>query len=620
MNSDGLRNGDILAKLLRDGPAVLYARSSGGSFGFTVVSDSAVRQLGHAPADLVNRGDTWVELVHPSDRAMLHNELSALGETQSKVLQYRFRHGDDAFQWIRDEAARHGDAIHGVITTLGESPPAEERLWHAGRVIAFTPDHIAVISSDYRFLFVNASLAKAHGHAPHELIGRHVAECFSDDAFQNTLRANYDRCLAGEEVHYRAWLPFQAAGRRYMSVNYLPVNQGGRVVALAVIAHDATAQMQVEADLRESRERYALAIEAINEGLWDWDIPNGRLYISQRLQALLGVAERPSITPAEWMEFVHPEDQRMFLDCVVAHFTGKTAHFSCEFRLADRGDGVRWMLDRGRALRDATGRANRMIGSMGDITERKAVEADVKSAKEQAELTNRAKSEFLATMSHELRTPLNAIIGFSDVMIHELYGAIGNQRYRGYLDAIHESGTHLLNLINDVLDVSAIEAGKLPLFDEDVDVATLTQASLRLVQARAEKSGVRLIGDVAADLPKLLGDERRLKQILLNLLSNAVKFTPNGGTVRLRVDHDQGMRFTVEDDGIGMDADGLRKAMLPFEQATEDGERRREGIGLGLPLTKGLVEAHGGTLALRSQPGRGTTVIVHLPQERSLRP
>ena len=257
---------------------------------------------------------------------------------------------------------------------------------------------------------------------------------------------------------------------------------------------------------------------------------------------------------------------------------------------------------------------------LGRVVERERERQATLTAKEHAEAANRAKSEFLANMSHELRTPLNAIIGFSDTIRHGAFGPLGHAKYREYIENIYESGEHLLSLINDVLDVSVIEAGKLELSLEALRPDRIADAAVRLVRPRADKGQVRLINDVGDRLPRFKADERRVKQILVNLLSNAVKFTPVGGRVTLEAgrDEDGSLVFRVVDTGIGMDAEGLAKALQPFGQVDSGLARKYEGTGLGLPLTKGLIEAHEGTLEIRSALGEGTTAVVRFPAERVL--
>jgi len=243
---------------------------------------------------------------------------------------------------------------------------------------------------------------------------------------------------------------------------------------------------------------------------------------------------------------------------------------------------------------------------------------ELRTAKEHAELVNRGKTEFLANMSHELRTPLNAIIGFSDIMKKEMFGPIGNPGYREYANDINESGDHLLKLINDILDLSKIEAGKYELLEEYLHVDEIISSTLRLLAVRASESSVETRVELPEELPLLYADERGLKQIFINLLSNAVKFTPAGGrvTVGAEIGDAQDLIITVADTGIGMSKEDLPKALAAFEQVDSSLARKYEGTGLGLPLAKSLTELHGGTLEISSEPGVGTTVTVSMPTER----
>jgi len=236
-----------------------------------------------------------------------------------------------------------------------------------------------------------------------------------------------------------------------------------------------------------------------------------------------------------------------------------------------------------------------------------------------ADMASRSKSAFLAAMSHELRTPLNAIIGFSEVMTLQAFGPLGNSHYQNYVRDIHDSGKHLLSLISDILDISRLEAGKAELNEEPLQIATLVGDCLRMVERQAEKGGITLSEDVPRELPRVLADERRIKQVLLNLLSNAVKFTQGGGsiTVRVRV-ADEGMLLSVEDSGIGIAPEDIARAFENFSHIDSTIARHQQGAGLGLPLSRQLMELHGGTLTLESVLSVGTIATAALPASRVL--
>ena len=405
--------------------------------------------------------------------------------------------------------------------------------------------------------------------------------------------------------------------------------------------------------LRDSEERYAVAISGSNEGLWDWNILTNESFFSPRWKQILGFEDheldnvRPTFTDA-----LHPDDRVLVMAAVRTHLDARVP-YDAEFRLRHKDGHYVWIHSKGQAIWDEQGNARRMAGSISDITERKRVEealreselilqervvkleeaqrrlewqgedlvrlaGDLRIARDEAAAANRAKSEFLANMSHELRTPLNAILGFSELMGKATLGPLGNPKYEEYAKDINDSGRHLLALIQDILDLSKIEAGRLELDEEDIDVARTIRSCMVLVKERARNGGVKLKTDIPKGLPVLHADQRMLKQILVNLLSNAVKFTQPGGEVTLKAwcRPDSGYVFQVIDTGIGIALADIPTALSPFGQVEGDLNRKYEGTGLGLPLTKSLVEMHGGSMDLQSEVGAGTTVTVRFPKER----
>ena len=263
---------------------------------------------------------------------------------------------------------------------------------------------------------------------------------------------------------------------------------------------------------------------------------------------------------------------------------------------------------------------------LGRVIERQRAEdamrktnQELTTARDKADAADKAKSAFLANMSHELRTPLNAIIGFSEILSTQIFGPIGSERYLGYATDIHKSGTHLLGLINDILDISKLDAASLELKDDSVDLKAMIEDCVHAMEALASDANIHLTTEVDARLGKIRADHRRLFQIFLNLMSNAIKFTPEGGKVSVSVNvQNAHLVIAVTDTGIGMAPQDIPRALERFGQIDSTLARKYEGTGLGLPLVKNLVELHGGRLEIQSKLGAGTTAFVFLPEDRIL--
>jgi two-component system cell cycle sensor histidine kinase PleC len=408
-------------------------------------------------------------------------------------------------------------------------------------------------------------------------------------------------------------------------------SEGGfaRIIGVAL---DVTEERLAQARAQSAETRLRDAIESVSEAFVLWD-RNGRLLMSNRNYRSFFRLEPQVLKPGIEREELETQ-ARLAIRQEFPALGGRKG-----VREAELVDG-RWV-----QISERTTAEGGLVVTAADITALKAQEearrinedelrravVNLERSQEQlselarkyeqekvrAEGANQAKSEFLANMSHELRTPLNAINGFSEIMIAEMYGPLGDARYKSYAQDILNSGQHLLALISDILDMSKIEAGKMSLRFEPLSLEEVAEDALRLVRNRAEAAGLALRLDFD-DLPDVEADYRAIKQVLLNLLSNAVKFTPRGGrvTVRAELRNDavgQRVRISVQDTGIGITPDDLARLARPFEQIESQHAKTQQGTGLGLALTKALVEMHGGLLDLRSAPGQGTSAIFSLP-------
>lgn len=332
-----------------------------------------------------------------------------------------------------------------------------------------------------------------------------------------------------------------------------------------------------------------------------------------------------ALTPEELLDHLDPEklteeELRHFRFWLVAFASGKSGGFLNETVGRRRRGGQVYMRIRSAIVPEHRDDWSRIVTTVGDVSDRKRIELELHSAKEEADRANRAKSQFLASMSHELRTPLNAIIGFSDIMRQQMFGPVEEPRYLSYAEDIHDSGQHLLNLINDMLDLSRIEAGKYEIREELLNAQDLLDWVLNMTEPQVVQRGVVVGLAVVEAMPLFLADRRAMRQILLNLFSNALKFTPSGKSINLSAYQDANngeLVIEVADTGKGIPASLLDTITDPFVQAGDPETRQETGTGLGLSITKALVQLHGGRLVLASTEHVGTTAAIRLPASRA---
>ena len=546
---------------------------------------------------------------------------------------YRLRRADGSHEWIKVSGRPifasdgrflgyrgTGMSVTAEIESALRARAAERQLVDA---IESSPwafalfdqmDRLILCNTRYREMFESTA-------GDHVILGR---------TFEALLRARVDAgAIADALADDEGWIARRLAYHRSPSGNFEMRHRDGRWVQITEqrtgggctisIFSDVTALREREEAVRKSEEQLRVAFDAAPIGMAILDMDGRYQRVNPALCQLFGYTES-ELKGRPFLEITHPSYRKAGEAHTRQIRAGEIDRVEMEKRYIAKDGRIVHALTRVGAVRDASGRPVQMLTQIIDISLRKQEEDELVAAKEQAELANRTKSEFLANMSHELRTPLNAIIGFSEIVAGELFGPIGAPRYIEYVHDIHTSGIHLLSIISDILDLSKIEAGRRELTESAIDLHDAAESALRLVRGRAESNGVRLVNGIERGaMPRLLADERAVKQMLLNLLSNAVKFTPDGGRVAVQAERrgDGSLAVSVDDTGIGMAPENIPRALAPFSQVESPLTRRHEGTGLGLPLVKSLIELHGGTLQLESQEGKGTLATVVFPAERT---
>jgi len=391
-------------------------------------------------------------------------------------------------------------------------------------------------------------------------------------------------------------------------------------IGVSLAAHLFQKQEILDRQLSSSEARFRDFAEIASDWYWETDAESCITYLSERYYSLVG-DEPGSGLNQSCVDFITEraattQHRDLCLNAVREHRPFRDAHL----RYRHRDGAAIYCSISGKPHFDVSGEFLGFRGVGSDITAAVHDEQTLREAKERAEVVNRAKSEFLANMSHELRTPLNAIMGFAEMINSRLLGPLAIERYVEYAGDIRESGQHLLSIIDDVLDLSKIEAGHIKLREKEAKLDHIAEAVRTLIGDRFERTDIRFRIDIPSPPPRLFVDERKIIQILLNLLSNAIKFTTPGGEVTLSatIEADGALSIRVRDTGIGIAAQDLETVLSPFGQVESAFKRTHHGTGLGLPLAKSLTELHGGTLSLQSVPGAGTTVTILLPSRRVL--
>jgi len=529
----------------------------------------------------------------------------------------------DGWTQIRRQELADGSVIefYSDITALREAEDALKRSEERFRnFTAATADRFWETDANHRYIYfspptgnLKRTVDKLLGYAPWEAQGR------SANGDWDWLKKTMERHEPFRDFRYTTFF----SDRQDVHVRYsgVPVfDQDGNFTGYQGTTTDETAEVEARELAKTTEKRFFDAIENLQAGFFLWDPEDRLLQTNSYVKTLY-----PKFADHFVSGRNHREIVRATAESGDVNLNGKSIEEYVDDWMADHrkaaanqihhmSDG-RYINVRKQRLADGS-----TIAFHLDVTEEKRQEEELKRARDEANAANRAKSEFLANMSHELRTPLNAIIGFSEALKSNAFGAIPEEQQSEYLDLIFSSGTHLLNLINEILDLSAIEAGKLTLNERELSLADISYQACQMVRHQAEINNVSIVDKTAGTPIHVYGDEIRLKQVLVNLLSNAVKFTPSGGTVTIDAESaGNSLTVSVTDTGIGMDREEKTKALEWFGRSAM-AARLNEGTGLGLPLAHQLVKEHGGRMVIKSKPGKGTRVTIWLPGERVVHP
>ena len=534
-------------------------------------------------------------------------------------------------EWVAGDETRLrlvGNAIaallerHRIDRALRES---EERY----RIISEnTGDVIWTIDlATERVAYISPSSIRVNGYSPAELIGGPAAAWLGTkewDALKERIRCRIAAWESGDAsacVHTEEIVELKRKDGSPVVVEFvtsLLPDSSGRIRQLLAVSRDITQRQLAEERLRVSEERWHLALRGSNDGMWDWNAVTGEMYYSDRWKQMLGYEPHEIQDVGEsWQSLLHEDDRARVNAQVQAHFRGETEAYQSEYRMRCRDGSYRWILARGRALWNSQGDVVRFSGSHTDITERRLAEEQLRRAQRDAEAANRAKSVFLANMSHEIRTPMNAVLGMATL----LGKAETPDERREYLQWLTTSAESLLNLLTQILDLSRIDAGRMDIDRTRFSLRDSVDAAVKLFLAAARQKSVELSSSIDSGVPPLLiGDPQRLQQVLMNLVGNAIKFTDSGSVnVRARCveAHASGVtiEFQVSDTGIGIHPRQHAAIFEPFRQADSSTTRRHGGSGLGLAVCAQLTQAMGGSIAVESTPGQGSTFTVILPFE-----
>jgi PAS domain S-box-containing protein len=594
-------------------------------------SEELYRILGISRAEVQPSWQALLDRVHPDERAavaMLPETLASGGMPVAKEVRVVRPDGEErrvhvTLQVTRD-AADTITCVFGTALDVSDRYAAQQALLegHASLsavINATEHDMVLLASPDGTVKVANGKVAEIYGRPVSEIVGQRLEAFMPPDAALRW-QALFDQVAeSGVSVHLEETVHGKAEdGDELVFDTHCAPAPGpdGRPIGVAVFARNITGRKRIENNLRKLNR----AIEQTPLSIVITDLDGFIEYVNPHFTTATGYPAEEVIGRNSRVlksGYTSPSDYRVMWRVITA---GDVWHG--EFHNRRRDGQLIWERTSIAPVRNEQGAVTHYVAVKEDITERKRVEQELLAAKERAEAASIAKSQFLAAMSHELRTPLNAIIGFSDCIATTPFGPLGDERYQRYATNIFEAGTHLLKLINDILDLANAESGSFELVETIVDPQMEIAAAVESVADAVKTRGQTVEVHVPGDLPLLYADTRAVRGIAGNLLSNAVKFTPRNGSISISAGIEETGLFVlrVADSGIGIPADQLSQVLQPFHQLDGEFTREHEGTGLGLALSRSMAELHGGHLEIESTPNVGTTVTVRFPKSRVFRP
>ncbi len=605
-------------------PGVIYRCQCDSEWTMDWISDGILELVGYPSTDFVgNSVRSFASVIHPEDRDYVEAEvLGAVSAAKGYEIRYRVVHCNGEVRWVQERGGATedrqslGQPLIGFIIDVTEKQKTEDALAEKEALLRglFDLAPFGIALSDFetgRFVDFNPALVDPTGLTREELFADDYRSiCYPPGQVEQELVSESLAATGRFGPTEREVIRKDGSSYPAMLYGMVVLDSTGKRLLWSIV-EDISSRKSAERELQESHNRLQLALHATNTGLWEWNLKDDATYFNDSWYTMLGyeAGELP-MTLDSWKAICHPEDLVRAWHEIGRFLAGETQIYQCQQRLKRKDGSWMWINDVGTAVEhDPQGKPLRLIGVHIDIQAHKVSEAALTAATEAALSASKAKSEFLANMSHEIRTPMNGVLG----MLELLLDTPQSDEQADLAKTAHQSAESLLAIINDILDFSKIEAGKIELRPKQFSLRGFLTDLEKLHHIRAQQKGITLVANVSESIPdELIGDETRLRQVLINLISNALKFTPEGGAIVLNVEREEWiaeplkLSFNVIDTGIGIPAEAQQRIFESFDQADASTTREYGGTGLGLAISARLVALMGGEIALRSQAGKGS--------------